>query len=121
MPARTILNYESDARAVVEAAMERLSARPSDLALHKQLWEAGLRYKVAGGAPPGFAASLARPPEQPTARLLHYLRLWAFDVLNVQRMRQAHDAASACATPDGQFEPVVIWLRRKLRGLRAGA
>ena len=115
MPPQPVMNYEADPRAELEAALARIADDPSDVRLYKQLYEAVLRYKAQGGRALGMFARLAPPPKEPIGRLHHHLRLWAFDFGDSDRLLAVHQAAADCDTPDGTFEPVVIWSRRLLR------
>ena len=119
MHRQTIVDYEPEPRAVVEGLLHQLSRNPSDLALYKKLYEAALYYKAGGGPPLGLRARVKKLPTAPNARLLHYLKLWAFDIGNSARVIHVYQAVGVCDTPDGAFEPVATWLKRMIRRMRA--
>ena len=49
MDAKTIMDYEADPRAMIEALLQGVSNDPGDVHIHKRLHRAALRYKAAGG------------------------------------------------------------------------
>ena len=121
MPPQSTIGDARWLRQEIESLVERLSANPADLALHKQLRETALRYKASGGRDVGLLDRLRRAPKDPLRRLLHVERLWAFDLANDERLFRVAQALEAYASevPDLDLDPICLWLTRLFHATRS--
>ena len=97
----------------IELVLQHLAAAPDDVALHRRLRGAGLRYRADGGRGPGALERVRPAPTDPVARLLHAERLWAMDPADPTLLSPVVAALAALQRADParrDFAPVRRWL-----------
>lgn len=97
----------------IELLLEKIATEPSNVELHRQLREAGIRRKANGGPRAGTFARLVPLPRKPLQRLIYVARLSALDPGDLELLRQVALALEqlAAARPELDFAPVGEWLR----------